>query len=79
MSSKRTTMGRIEFVRRLKNTYPLLFDSDADGVNIIKGYDSVPDFIMAHHILPTTKSFTSYRDVWDYICANEDKHTWWLL
>lgn len=73
-------MSRLDFTRMLEDNYPALFDDDNDiGFRIIKGYETVPDFIAAHNIQPTTEHYTSYKDVWNYIVANEHMHDWWLL
>lgn len=67
------------FNKLLKDTYPVLYSYDVKIQDCLIGGLCVTDFIDLHKIKPSTKSYISYNDVWDYIVKNELRHTWWLL
>lgn len=57
----------------------MLYSYDKVAIECHIGGVGVGEFIDIHHIKPTTESYTSYKDVWTYIAANEHLHEWWAL
>jgi len=71
-------LNYISFVPKLKELYPALYNHIFD--NGWSTSQCVVRFINERQIqIPDGESDIYYQDVMDYIIANEDKHTWWML